>query len=49
MRKFVDTEYNTIVTEAELLKEFQEMQDDERTFDEYLIDCLGKNGFLKEA
>jgi len=56
MTKFyIDTEYGTLVSLAELQDEFEQLQLDDPdtyggiTFDLYLANCTGKDGFLEEA
>lgn len=50
MKKYLDTENNTIITESELYNEWCEnYSNDERTFAEYINDCTDKNGFLMEV
>lgn len=50
IRVFIDTENGETITESALKTEFlTEYPNDDRTFDEYLSDCLGKNGFLEEV
>ena len=56
MTKFyIDTEYGVIVNRADLEEEFHELQESDPdtyggiTFDMYLANCTGKNGFLEEV
>lgn len=47
-----DTENGAIITEEELFEQFQKMDEDnraDRTFYQYILDCLSKNGFLEEV
>lgn len=53
MKKFIDTESGIIITESELKAEFDEMKSESPdeynySFGEYIRNCTGKNGFLKE-
>ena len=48
MRYFKDTEYNTIISEAQLYDEFMELANDgeHTTFEDYIVNCTDKNGTL---
>lgn len=53
MRLFKDTEYGDIVTESVLKAEFNALRSENPTeynysFDEYVNNCISKNGFLTE-
>lgn len=43
-----DTESGEIINELELFNQFQSMDEDNRTFYQYILDCTSKNGFLEE-
>ena len=54
MKLYIDTESNSIITEAELKTEFEALKAEDPetynyTFSEYLNNCTSKNGFLEEA
>ena len=47
-----DTEDGRIINEMELFEQFQSMDEDNRngrTFYQFILDCLSKNGFLEEV
>lgn len=48
---YIDTEYNEIVNELDLYREYMNKSLEERkekTFYQYLIECTGKNGTLEK-
>ena len=51
-RLYRDTEDGRIINEMELYEQFRSMDEDNRdgrTFYQYILDCLSKNGFLEEV
>lgn len=52
MRRFKDIETNEVITIEELEKEYNELFENEETetdnFEDYLHNCLSKNGTLEE-
>lgn len=48
--KYLDIESGEIITAQDLLKEWEQLTDDEKgsaqTFGEYLVNCTSKNGTL---
>ena len=53
MRKFRDLEFNTIITEEELLKTFKHLQREQPdeynySFENYIRNCTDKDGTLEE-
>ena len=54
MRKFRDLEFDTIVTEEELLKTFKHLQREQPdeynySFENYISNCIDKDGTLEEV
>lgn len=54
MRKFLDAETNTLVSEEELREEFERLKavqplEYNYSFEEYIQNCTSKNGFLREV
>ena len=51
MKKYYDTEHDTIITETELINEYEELRRDGETdapnFTAYVNECTGKNGTLE--
>ena len=51
-RLYRDTEDGRVINELELFEQFQNMDEDSkdgRTFYQFILDCLSKNGFLEEV
>jgi hypothetical protein len=50
MKMYRDIENNTIISEKELYDEFMELyanDGEHTTFEDYIINCTDKNGFLE--